>query len=56
MWTDWLPGSINQIAGKINKVIAEEGLRDLGQIEQDLVFGDAGNKELLEFLEEYEVN
>ncbi|KAL7593832.1 protein transport Sec1a [Lactuca sativa] len=43
-----------EIAGKINKVIAEEGLRDLGQIEQDLVFGDAGNKELLEFLEEYE--
>ncbi|KAL4562795.1 hypothetical protein LXL04_026826 [Taraxacum kok-saghyz] len=43
-----------EIAGKINKVIGEEGLRDLGQIEQDLVFGDAGNKELLEFLEEYE--
>ncbi|KAI3495029.1 hypothetical protein L1887_37141 [Cichorium endivia] len=43
-----------EIAGKINKAIAQEGLRDLGQIEQDLVFGDAGNKELLEFLEEYE--
>nr|XP_043622037.1 protein transport Sec1a-like [Erigeron canadensis] len=43
-----------EIAGKINKVISEEGLRDLGQIEQDLVFGDAGNKELITFLEEYE--
>ncbi|XP_071717995.1 protein transport Sec1a-like [Rutidosis leptorrhynchoides] len=43
-----------ELAGKINTVISEEGLRDLGQIEQDLVFGDAGNKELVTFLEEFE--
>ncbi|KAJ6804361.1 SNARE-interacting protein KEULE [Iris pallida] len=39
-----------EIAGKINKVIKELGLRDVGQLEQDLVFGDAGTKELIEFL------
>ncbi|KAJ6829043.1 SNARE-interacting protein KEULE [Iris pallida] len=39
-----------EIAGKINKVIRELGLRDVGQLEQDLVFGDAGTKELIEFL------
>ncbi|KVH89180.1 Sec1-like protein [Cynara cardunculus var. scolymus] len=43
-----------EIAGKINTVISEEGLRDLGQIEQDIVFGDAGHKELLEYLSENE--
>lgn len=26
------------------------GLRDLGQLEQDLVFGDAGAKEVITFL------
>ncbi|KAL0907557.1 hypothetical protein M5K25_021973 [Dendrobium thyrsiflorum] len=39
-----------QIAGKINKVIREVGLRELGQLEQDLVFGDAGTKDLINFL------
>ncbi|KAG0477883.1 hypothetical protein HPP92_012602 [Vanilla planifolia] len=39
-----------EIAGKINKVIRELGLRELGQIEQDLVFGDAGTKDLINFL------
>nr|GEX25194.1 protein transport Sec1a-like [Tanacetum cinerariifolium] len=43
-----------EIAGKINKAISDDGLRDLGQIEQDLVFGDAGNKELLTYLQESE--
>lgn len=39
-----------QIAGKINRLIREMGLRDLGQLEQDLVFGDAGAKEVINFL------
>ncbi|KAI9079948.1 hypothetical protein K1719_038194 [Acacia pycnantha] len=39
-----------EIAGKINKIIRETGLRELGQLEQDLVFGDAGSKEVINFL------
>ncbi|XP_061961505.1 protein transport Sec1a-like isoform X1 [Populus nigra] len=39
-----------EIAGKINSVIRELGLRDLGQLEQDLVFGDAGAKDVISFL------
>ncbi|CAN4125823.1 unnamed protein product [Withania somnifera] len=39
-----------EIAGEINKVIRETGLRELGQLEQDLVFGDAGTKEVIHFL------
>ncbi|XP_078440805.1 SNARE-interacting protein KEULE-like [Wolffia australiana] len=38
------------IAGKLNKMIRETGLRDVGQLEQDLVFGDAGTKEVINFL------
>ncbi|KAL0393392.1 UNVERIFIED_CONTAM: SNARE-interacting protein KEULE [Sesamum latifolium] len=38
------------IAGKINRVIREMGLKEVGQLEQDLVFGDAGTKELINFL------
>ncbi|CAA2986981.1 SNARE-interacting protein KEULE-like isoform X2 [Olea europaea var. sylvestris] len=38
------------IAGKVNKIIREMGLKELGQIEQDLVFGDAGTKDLINFL------
>ncbi|XP_047341650.1 SNARE-interacting protein KEULE-like [Impatiens glandulifera] len=38
------------IAQKINNIIIETGLKDLGKLEQDLVFGDAGTKELLNFL------
>lgn len=38
-----------QIAGKINNIIREQGLREIGQLEQDLVFGDAGTKELIQF-------
>ncbi|TVU12758.1 hypothetical protein EJB05_46428 [Eragrostis curvula] len=39
-----------EIAGKINKFIREYGLRDIGQLEQDLVFGDAGAKEMISTL------
>ncbi|WVZ17218.1 hypothetical protein V8G54_010200, partial [Vigna mungo] len=39
-----------EIAGKINKIIRETELRELGQLEQDLVFGDAGSKEVIQFL------
>ena len=39
-----------QIAGKINSIIVEMGLRELGQLEQDLVFGDAGGVEVINFL------
>ncbi|CAI9104644.1 OLC1v1003358C1 [Oldenlandia corymbosa var. corymbosa] len=38
-----------EIAGKINTLIRDMGLRDLGQLEQDLVFGDAGTKEVINF-------
>ncbi|XP_054781286.1 protein transport Sec1a isoform X2 [Prosopis cineraria] len=39
-----------EIAGKMNKIIRDTGLRDLGQLEQDLVFGDAGAKEVINYL------
>lgn len=39
-----------EIAGKVNKVIRELELREIGQLEQDLVFGDAGAKEMINFL------
>ncbi|MCD7447191.1 Protein transport Sec1a, partial [Datura stramonium] len=39
-----------ELAGEINKIIRETGLRELGQLEQDLVFGDAGTKEVIHFL------
>ncbi|CAL0312938.1 unnamed protein product [Lupinus luteus] len=38
-----------EIAGKINRIIRELDLRELGQLEQDLVFGDAGMKEVIKF-------
>jgi hypothetical protein len=40
----------HQIAGKINTLIRESGLKELGQLEQDLVFGDAGTKDVINFL------
>nr|KAJ0226051.1 hypothetical protein LSAT_V11C100004080 [Lactuca sativa] len=40
------------LAGKINGIIREMGLRDVGQLEQDLVFGDAGTKNIIKFLKE----
>ncbi|KAL7238677.1 hypothetical protein ACSBR2_004719 [Camellia fascicularis] len=39
-----------EIAGKINRIIREMRLRELGQLEQDIVFGDAGTKEIINFL------
>ncbi|KAG2658213.1 hypothetical protein PVAP13_1KG159500 [Panicum virgatum] len=39
-----------EIAGKLNNIIREQCLRDVGQLEQDLVFGDAGTKEVINFL------
>ncbi|TYI70303.1 hypothetical protein E1A91_D08G212400v1 [Gossypium mustelinum] len=39
-----------EIAGKINRIITEQGLKELGQLEQDLVFGDAGMKDVIKFL------
>ncbi|KAB2620671.1 SNARE-interacting protein KEULE-like [Pyrus ussuriensis x Pyrus communis] len=39
-----------EIAGKVNRIIREFGLRELGQLEQDLVFGDAGMKDVIKFL------
>lgn len=44
-----------QIAGKINRIIRDLGLRDIGQLEQDLVFGDAGTKDVIKFLTTKEV-
>lgn len=44
-----------QIAGKLNTIIRETGLRELGQLEQDLVFGDAGGKEVINFLRKNQV-
>ncbi|KAM7494137.1 hypothetical protein LguiB_028746 [Lonicera macranthoides] len=38
------------IAAKINNIIRELGLKELGQLEQDIVFGDAGTKEVINFL------
>ncbi|XVE64988.1 hypothetical protein DITRI_Ditri07aG0145900 [Diplodiscus trichospermus] len=38
-----------EIAEKINRIIREQGLRELGQLEQDLVFGDAGMKDVIKF-------
>ncbi|CAH8391570.1 unnamed protein product [Eruca vesicaria subsp. sativa] len=39
-----------EIARKINDLIREQGLREIGQLEQDLVFGDAGMKDVIKFL------
>ncbi|KAF3448419.1 hypothetical protein FNV43_RR09132 [Rhamnella rubrinervis] len=39
-----------EIAGKINRTIRDLGLRELGQLEQDLVFGDAGMKDVIKYL------
>ncbi|XP_071735127.1 SNARE-interacting protein KEULE-like [Rutidosis leptorrhynchoides] len=38
------------IASKINKIIRDSGLKEVGQLEQDLVCGDAGTKEVINFL------
>uniref|UniRef100_A0ACD5YB07 Uncharacterized protein n=1 Tax=Avena sativa TaxID=4498 RepID=A0ACD5YB07_AVESA len=38
-----------EIAEKLFDIIRQQHLKDVGQLEQDLVFGDAGTKELIEF-------
>ncbi|ERN13317.1 hypothetical protein AMTR_s00041p00086140 [Amborella trichopoda] len=38
------------IAQKLNEKIKELGLQEVGHLEQDLVFGDAGTKEVINFL------
>ncbi|KAI5647363.1 hypothetical protein M9H77_33368 [Catharanthus roseus] len=38
-----------EIAGKINRIIRDIGLRELGQLEQDIAFGDAATKEVINF-------
>lgn len=51
MFLGWLVSYVFlQIAGKINKIIRESGLKEVGQLEQDLVFGDAGTKDIINFL------
>lgn len=44
-----------QIAGKLNRIIRESSLKEIGQLEQDLVFGDAGTKDLINFLRVHQV-
>lgn len=44
------PVCLIQIAGKLHRIITDMGLRDIGKLEQDLVFGDAGAKEMINFL------
>ncbi|OMO72753.1 Sec1-like protein [Corchorus capsularis] len=39
-----------EIAGKINKIIGDLRLKELGQLEQDLTFGVAGMKDVIKFL------
>lgn len=43
------------IAAKLNDIIKVSGLRDIGHLEQDFVFGDAGTKELISFMKTKEV-
>jgi len=38
-----------EIAGKINNIIREQWLRDIGDLEQNIVFGKAGTTELINF-------
>ncbi|KAM0853918.1 hypothetical protein ACQ4PT_050756 [Festuca glaucescens] len=38
-----------RIADKLFEIIKQQNLKDVGQLEQDLVFGDAGTKELIDF-------
>ena len=45
-----------QIARTIKRTIMEQGLRELGKLEQDLVFGDAGRKDVIKFLSTNNVN
>ena len=44
-----------RIAAKLNDIIKVNGLRDIGHIEQDFVFEDAGTMELFSFMKTKEV-
>ncbi|XBI98325.1 hypothetical protein VPH35_018576 [Triticum aestivum] len=44
-----------EIAEKLFDIIKEQHLKDVGQLEQDLVFGDAGSKELIDFFRTHQV-
>jgi len=46
---------VQQIAEKINRIVREQGLKDVGQLEEDLVFGNAGTKEVINFLRTHKV-
>ena len=46
---------VMQIAGKVNKMIGDLELKETGQLEQDLVFGNAGMKEVVKFFMTKEV-
>ena len=39
-----------EIASKLNKIIDDKDLTDLGKLEQDLVFGDATSKEIITYI------
>ncbi len=39
-----------EIGSRINREIDERALIELGKLEQDLVFGDATSKEVIQFL------
>lgn len=44
-----------QIAGNINKMITNLRLKELGELEQDLIFGGAGIKDVIKFFKINEV-
>lgn len=50
-----MTGFFVQIAGKINRITIQSGLKELGELEQNLVFGDATMKDVIKFLTMKEV-
>ena len=40
-----------ELASRINRTIDERSLVELGKLEQDLVFGDATSKDVINFLQ-----
>ena len=43
-----------ELASRINREIDDRALIVLGKLEQDLVFGDATSKEVIQFLQDYQ--
>ena len=39
-----------EIASRLNRLLDERSLLDMGKLEQDLIFGDATSKEVVSFL------